>query len=332
MAYDGKVLAAARERLEAQRARNRQEQQRRTDLVYRRIPEIEQLDRTLRSQMTQVVRLTLSHTPALQEKLAALKEDNLNLQMRKAELLVEYGYPMEYLDEIIDCPDCRDTGIYRGGVCKCLERLYNEELTGRLSTLLRTGDESFDNFSFEYYSPAYDAASGCTPRESMKVVYDICRKFADSFPAFSSHLLLQGKPGLGRTYLSACIAREAAAKGYAVCYESAASAFGVFEAQKFARDPEEAAQADATAKRMLDCDLMILDDLGTEMITSVSQSAFYTLLNTRIINRRPMIISTNLTDPELERKYTQQICSRLSGEFMHLPFAGSDIRRQKKKF
>ena len=271
MAFDGKLLARARTQLDLIRSDNQAEHQRRLSLVYARVPEIQRMDETMRRQMTELVRLTISHPVDLKERLAALEKDNLDIQMRRAELLVENGWPVEYLDDIYSCPKCRDSGVYEGGVCSCLEKLYNKELTKELGTLLQHGDESFERFDLNYYDAA--PVGGVSPRETMTMVLGACRKFADNFPAVSANLLFQGGTGLGKTYLSACIARVVAAKGYSVCYDSAAAALEAFEVQKFSRDPEAGEAANARVRRMLDCDLMILDDLGTEMISSISSSA-----------------------------------------------------------
>ena len=328
MAFDGKLLARARTQLDLIRSDNQAEHQRRLSLVYARVPEIQRMDETMRRQMTELVRLTISHPVDLKERLAALEKDNLDIQMRRAELLVENGWPVEYLDDIYSCPKCRDSGVYEGGVCSCLEKLYNKELTKELGTLLQHGDESFERFDLNYYDAA--PVGGVSPRETMTMVLGACRKFADNFPAVSANLLFQGGTGLGKTYLSACIARVVANKGYSVCYDSAAAALEAFEVQKFSRDPETSEAANARVRRMLDCDLMILDDLGTEMISSISTSALYTLLNTRLVNGNKIIISTNCSDEELQKKYTPQIYSRIKGEFLRLPFVGRDIRLIRK--
>ena len=165
----------------------------------------------------------------------------------------------------------------------------------------------------------------------MTSVLHHCRHFAENFPSYASNLLLRGGTGLGKTYLSACIARVVAERGYSVCYDSTAIALEAFERQKFSRSPDEAEAATVRVNRMLSCDLMILDDLGTEMITPMSTSALYTLINTRLNNDRLTVISTNYSEEELERKYTPQICSRIQGEFKLLPFYGEDIRMLKKK-
>ena len=330
MPYDGKLLAQAREALEQRRADNAAEQQRRLSLVYARDPEIEQIDLRLRRQMAELVRLTVSRAPDLAEKLEVLKRDNLELQAERAERLTALGLPIDYLDEIVSCPICRDTGMDGAQPCRCLKKLYNQALTKELSALLRHGDESFERFDLSLYDEQPLEGSTVSPRFAMERIFAQCRKFADSFPDVSANLLFQGGTGLGKTYLSACIARVVADKGYSVCYDSAASALEAFEAQKFARDPETAEAAAARVRRMLDCDLMILDDLGTEMITSVTVSALYTLINSRLNAGKKTIISTNCTDEELLRKYTPQICSRIVGEFVRFRFVGRDIRLLKK--
>lgn len=330
MTYDGKLLALARAELDKRRADNEAEKARRTALVYRRAPEIETIDAQLRAQMITLVRLTISRAADLKERIAELEWENLALQARRAELLTANGFPLDYLDDICTCPKCRDTGTYNLAPCDCLEKLYNMELTKELGALLRHGDESFERFDLSLYSDEYSARYGVVPREAMKKVYDICRRWAESFPNVNSNLLLQGDTGLGKTYLSACIARAVAEKGCSVCYDSAAAAFEYFEQQKFGRGSEEGAASAKRVERMCDCDLMILDDLGTEMITPMSTSALYTLINRRLTAGLRTIISTNCTDAELEQKYTPQIYSRIAGEFLRLPFAGRDIRLIKK--
>ena len=326
MAYDGTIMARARDALAQRREDNALTQQRRTAEIYARVPEIRQIEGQLARQMSELVRLTLSRRSDLKEQLKALEEANLTLQMRRAELLVEHGCPIDYLDEIVTCPKCRDSGQIDGHVCDCLERLYNRELTKELSTLLKTGSESFERFDLSLYDAAPIDESGIVPRQAMEIVYNTCRHYADTFPNKAENLLFQGGTGLGKTFLSACIARKVADRGFSVCYDSAIAALEAFEQQKFMRDSAAADAAEKRVRRMLDCDLMILDDLGTEVLTSVAASALYTLLNTRLTRGKRIIVSTNLSDEELTKRYSPQIASRLAGEFLHLPFVGRDIR------
>ena len=330
MAYDGKLLARARAELDRQRSENRDEMQRRYTLACARVPQLRQIDAQLRAHMAQLVRLTIGKGPDLQERLKELREENLDLQMRRAELLTEAGFGADYLDEIVSCPLCRDTGVYEGGVCRCLDRLYNQELTRELGTLMRRGDERFESFDLSLYPAEADPATGLVPREVMRRVSEACRRYAENFSDASANLLFQGGTGLGKTFLSACIARVAAERGFSVCYDTASAALDNYEKAKFARDTEEGEAAAVRVKRMESCDLMILDDLGTEMPTPMAQSGLYTLVNNRLVNGKKTIVSTNLSNEELNRRYTPQIASRILGEFQCLPFVGTDIRRLRR--
>lgn len=163
MMYDGKLLALARAGLEKDREANRSEQQRRIDLAYHQIPELEQIDLTLRSHMAELVRLTLSKPTDLQDRIHELQERNLDLQMRRAELLTQNGYAVDWLDEIYSCPICRDTGYVGTEICDCLRRRCNLEMTRELSGLLKSGQESFDNFDLNYYPDTPDPKRAASP-------------------------------------------------------------------------------------------------------------------------------------------------------------------------
>lgn len=322
MALDGKILARAREQIGHTHANNVAEHYLRQEKIYSQIPEIRRIDDRLRAQMSELVGLTIKRSADLSDALKTLEDESLALQAKKAELLHTAGYPVDYLEDIYSCPKCKDTGFIGSQMCSCLIEEYNRQLTSELSTLLKNSDERFENFDLSLYGEA---------REAMGIVYDTCREYASSFSERSMNLLFQGGTGLGKTFLSACIARVVAQNGHSVCYDTAASALEAFEMKKFARDAEAAEKAATRVERMLECELMILDDLGTEMLTQISISALYTLINTRLVEGKKTIISTNLTDAELARRYTPQICSRIDGEFLKLPFAGTDIRKLKKE-
>lgn len=326
MPYDGKILAKARAALEAERTRNQDEHQRRQMQVYARIPEINEIDLTMRRQMTELVRLTLSKDAQMVQRLNALKNENLNLQRRRTELLKNAGYGADYLDEIYSCPICHDTGSVKGEVCRCLKRYYNRELTKDLGVLM-SGNESFERFNLSLYPMTVDPLTNLIPRDTMTKVFGVCKNFAENFSSESHNLLLQGSTGLGKTYLSACIAKVVAEKGFSVCYDTAVNALGCYETAHFSRDTEEGIAAAQRIKRMESCDLMILDDLGTEMINAASQSALYTLINNRLTNGRKTIISTNFSNADIQNRYYPQTASRILGDFMRLPFVGNDIRR-----
>ena len=194
--------------------------------------------------------------------------------------------------------------------------------------MLDLAGQSFDTFSLKWYSDAYHPALGISPRKNMEWIYNTCRRYGENFGSDSGNLLLSGDPGLGKTFLSACIAREVSGQGWSVVYDTASHIFERFETQKFGREGEE---ADGDVERILNCDLLILDDLGTEMTTAFVQSALYRIINTRLMERRATILSTNIHAENLGRRYSPQIASRIEGEYQILPFFGEDIRKLKRE-
>ena len=161
----------------------------------------------------------------------------------------------------------------------------------------------------------------------MDRTYQTCRRYAQNFSDKSQNLLFSGDTGLGKTFLSACIARTVADNGYSVMYESAGHLFTNLERTKFAGDEN----ARRESERYLACDLLIVDDLGTEMPGQFTTAALYSLMNDRILSGKPTIISTNLTVEEFEKRYNRQIASRLRGSYTRVPFLGDDIRVMKNR-
>jgi DNA replication protein DnaC len=327
---DGKLLKRAKDRLDGIRKENERETARRREEIHARLPRVAQIDTQLRSLMTGVIGAALLPPRESEAELARIEQEGLALSADRAERLVAAGYPAEYLEELHSCPRCRDTGYVRGEMCTCLKTLYEQERAKEMSSLLKLGDECFSGFALHYYDARPNPATGVSDRQIMQAVLNACRRYAETFGAASVNLLFQGAPGLGKTYLSACVARAVSQKGYAVVYETIVAALEAFETQKFSRNPDEAEQAGARVRRLLESDLLVLDDLGTEMVTSFTLSALYTLLNTRLLRGRKTVISTNFTMEELRRLYTPQIMSRLEGEYQLLQFVGEDIRAQKK--
>ena len=327
MAYDGRVMRQALQRFEEDRQRRQTQYQERRERIYARQPRLREIDSQLRSTMSRIITSALRHGTDPRSAVAVLRDENLSLQTEKRELLKKMGLPEDALEETPACALCGDTG-YRGGrMCRCLRAYYAREQQKELSRMLDLGSQSFDTFSTDWYPDRYDRDIGVTVREHMETVYDICGDFAHQFGRRPANLLLFGAPGLGKTHLSAAIAREVSEKGYSVVYDTAGHVFGQFEQQKFAREEE----ADDHVERVLNCDLLILDDLGSEMTTAFVQSALYQIVNTRLLERRSTIISTNLSPEKLAQRYTPQIASRLEGEYQLLPFVGKDIRKLKKE-
>jgi DNA replication protein DnaC len=329
MAYDGKVMRRAQARFEEARQRREESFTARRATVYAKIPRVEEIDRALRSTMSQIIASALRRGSDPLPALRVIRDENLDLQRERAELLVENGFPMDCLDQTPLCPLCGDTG-YRGGeVCRCLQEYYAREQIRELSHLLDMGRESFETFEFKWYSSEVTPPMDVSPRENMERNFDECQDYAHQFSPRSGNLLLSGQPGLGKTFLSACIARVVSESGFSVVYDTAAHIFAQFETAKFHRTGEEDAAQDVS--RCMNCDLLIVDDLGTEMTTSLVTSALYEVVNTRLMTQKKTIISTNLSPEELGRRYGGQILSRLEGEYQILPFFGTDIRKLKRQ-
>lgn len=331
MAYDSNVLRRATERLEAERRARTDRMERLRARVYEKEPGLARLDKQLQGTMSQLVAAALRQGGDPAQAVRAVKARNLDLQKEREVLLGALGLPGDALDEKPACPFCNDSGWRGTQMCACLKKLCAQEQIRELSKLLDLGEQSFETFQLDFYSDAYWPDQGTSPRENMELIQYTCYNYATKFGGFSlKNLFLSGAPGLGKTFLSACIARTVSEKGFSVVYDTAGNVFAQFEAQKFQRDSRDGLEARDETRRYLNCDLLILDDLGSELTTQFTQSALYELVNTRLVAGRHTVISSNLTMEEAARRYSPQIVSRLEGEYHVLHFFGDDIRLVKK--
>jgi len=329
MAYDGKVMRLALQKFEADRQERRDRFEQRRATIFDREPRLKAVDARLRSTASRIISSALRYGTDPTTAVEALREENLALQQEKRLLIDQLGLPEDALEETPACPLCGDTGYRNGSVCLCLRAYYGREQQRELSRMLDLGSQSFDTFLTEKYSEDRMPGKNKTIRQHMEEkVLDTCKEFAWNFGKTPGNLLLFGAPGLGKTHLSAAIAREVSGKGYSVVYDTAVHVFERFEIRKFSREESE---VDADVNRILSCDLLILDDLGTEMTTAFVQSALYTIINTRLIEKKSTIISTNLMPSELSQRYSPQIASRIEGEYERLAFVGEDLRRKKRE-
>ncbi len=329
MSLDLKILGRAKERLEENRRAYEARRDRRLREVYAKAPRVRQLDQEIRATVIDVVGLALQNGEDTEAAVERLRDLNLRLQDERAEALRQAGFTPAEIDEEYACPDCRDTGYVRLKPCSCLMALYNEERKSSLSSLFKLGSETFDNFDFSLYDDTPDRETGLSPRHNMEFIYEMCVQYARKFGPKSYNLFFNGPTGLGKTFLSACIARVVAENGFSVVYDMAGAIFTAFEDEQFQKSDDPATVRD-NIKRYLTCDLLIMDDLGTEMKTSFTVSALYELINTRLVTGKKTIISSNLTFEELRGRYSPQIMSRLEGEYQVLRFVGRDIRLLKK--
>lgn len=330
MSYEPAVLRRASARLRAQkeqRARSREELQRR---LYAAEPELPRLDAALRGTMAELAELALAGDPDYAAKLEDIRTRNLELQRQRTELLTGMGLGADALDDIPSCARCGDTGWVGAQMCACLQKLCAQEQIRELSSILELGDRSFDQARLDVYSDRPWLGEQRSPRENMRRVLTVCQGYARQFPDYPlKNLFFSGGTGLGKTFLSACIAREVSERGCSVVYDTAINVFSRFEARKFARDAGQEREAKDDTRRYLNCELLILDDLGSEMTTAMVQASLYELVNSRLGGKYRTIISSNLSIEDIRARYTPQIASRLEGEYQELTFYGDDIRLRR---
>ncbi len=320
MAYSEAVLHRARERLLQEKNLYEAETAARRAQVLQAYPRLREIDQALRQSVAGAVAAAFRKGEDTTAAIAALKEKNLALQREREWILASAELDESVLDPPPFCPHCGGRGYVGSSMCECLLELCRQEQKKELSSLLG-GKESFDGFRLDLYPTEPDPNLGVSPRQLMERTFRRCRRYAREFGAGAPSLLFTGGPGLGKTFLSACIARAVADNGFSVVYDTAGKLFSDFEAVKFGGN-----QQDLTRK-YLQCDLLIIDDLGTEMTTQFTQSVLYRVLNDRLLENRPVIVSTNLSDQALRQRYSAPIASRLLGAFEVCLFLGQDIRQ-----
>ena len=323
MGYSNEVMQRARARLAAAKADRESENRQHLDEAYAKVPRLREIDRQLRLTMAMAAQAVFSSGGDVNEALEKAKQQNLSLQ-REREKLVRMYFEEGYLDDSPVCDRCGGSGYVGATMCECLAELCRQEQKKEL-TFLNVSRESFDQFRLDYYPDRLDPKLGINVRALMEKTYNTCKKYAYGFTERAGNLLFSGDTGLGKTFLSACIARTVADRGYSVVYESAGHLFANLERAKFSGDE----QAREDVKKYTDCDLLIVDDLGTEMPGQFTTAALYSLVNDRILAGKAMIVSTNLTVDDLSRRYSPQIASRLRGNFTRVAFLGDDIRMKR---
>lgn len=329
MSYDPTVIQTALVRLDRRRdIRDRRRFQLQREL-YIRNPRLREVDAALRGTMADLALLAVGGKPVQADgpEIAAVRARSEGLQRERMRLLTELGCSPSELDSAPACPRCGDTGWAEGEMCACLKKLCAEEQLKALTAAMHlTEEQDFDRLRLDIYSDQ-TWNGGRAPRETMRRVIAACESYARQFPNFESkNLLLSGSTGLGKTYLSGCIAREVTRRGFSVMYDTAGSIFDALAARRFTRDPEEERQARKSARRYLGCDLLILDDLGSEQDLPSARSSLYELVNSRLQAARHTIISSNLSTQEIGNRYGAQIGSRVAGLYWELTFYGNDLR------
>ena len=320
MGYSREVYDAATSELERRRTDAQAKASALHERMIKKHPRIREIEQEMANAAIRVAKAVLKggDVTAAVEK---IKTQNLSLQAELAEVLAGEGIHIPNFEPRYTCPVCEDTGYANHRMCDCFHALLREEAFRRLSYMGSMKDAGFDGLRLDYYPETKDSRTGFIPRTKMKEVIAYCRSYAADFDMRSPSLLLRGATGTGKTHISLAIARQAVNRGFGVIYGPVQKLLHQMEKEHFGREPGN------SGDMMIDCDLLILDDLGAEFSSPFYISCLYNLINSRMLDGRPTIISTNLDQGELMDRYGEQITSRIIGTFVPLTFAGRDIRQ-----
>ncbi len=321
MARENPAYARIREEYATKYLIAREEADLRRAEIHLAIPEVAEIDRALGRTGLSLMEASMQGED-VQARIAAVRRTNEDLRHVRAELLTAHGYPADYTEVRYECPLCNDSGFVDTKMCICMKKKLVEagfEASG-MGNLLR--EQGFEDFGLTYYQ------SDPTALRRMEQNLARMRLYTETFEAGKSgNLVLFGGTGLGKTHLSSAVARGVIERGCDVFYVSAVSMLSDFERERFGNSA--GGETGVGTDRYFSCDLLIIDDLGTEVNNQFTTSVLYNLINTRLNKRQSTIINTNLTQDEFRKRYWDRITSRVLGEYTVLPFLGTDVRAQK---
>ncbi|MDD6035910.1 MAG: ATP-binding protein [Lachnospiraceae bacterium] len=311
---------------EETRVRHLHEQKLKREEIYAKLPVLAELDRKLASDSVSAARAALDGDTAALEQLS---ENNRKISSQKTQILQSAGYPADCLELTYTCPDCKDTGFIGQEKCHCFKQALTLALSenSTLSHLLEK--ENFDTFSFSYYDDlTADTQLQITPRANIRKIVADARQFVNEFDTVCRSLLIYGNTGVGKTFLTNCIAKALMDTAHHVVYMTSHALFEAFEAHRF--EHAEQPESSILYHYIFHCDLLIIDDLGTELSNTFTNSMLYTCINERQLHRKSTVISTNLSLEQLRDRYSERIFSRITGNYTLWKLIGKDIRVLKR--
>lgn len=309
---------------DARQLKNQHVLEARVKEAYERVPRLKEIDDAIASCSVAQARRLLDGD---NEALSQLREQIASYRKERELLLNEHGFPSNYFDPVYTCPDCKDTGYIGAKRCHCFEQAAIDLVYTQSNLKEVLANENFSTFSFDYYSsedinPATGLSSLDTAKDAVLKCRDFIAHFGDSF----SNLYFYGDTGIGKTFLSNCVAKELMDQGYSVIYFTAFQLFDILSKGVFKKDED----AIAAHQNIFDCDLLIIDDLGTELTNSFTTSQLFLCLNERILRKKSTIISTNLGMNQLADIYSERVLSRISSNYTLIKLFGADIRILKR--
>ena len=322
MSYSREVYDAASAELQRRRREAEGAAEALRERVFRKYPRAAALERQMAQAAPQVAQAVLNGGDPT-ETVRRIERDNLAAQEELRQILAAAGEKARDFSPQYTCPLCGDTGYVGREMCSCFRALLADGAGKQLSRITGMKPARFEEMDLRYYSELPDAERGESPREHMADVLDYCRCYGENFHAQAESLLLFGTTGTGKTHTALSIARLAAERGFSVVYGPVQQLLHRVEREHFGR-----AEGDAE-DTMIACDLLILDDLGTELTTPFYTATLYNIINGRLLRGAPTIISTNLLPADWPGRYGEQIASRVLGTYQPLLFVGRDIRQVK---
>ncbi|MCM1358398.1 MAG: ATP-binding protein [Prevotella sp.] len=300
------------------------ENDRRIDEINKKIPEIKEINDRLFNTGRKIINVVMAGKKAgknewqIKADIERVKRDNLSIQQRSKMLLIQNGFCDDYLDIHYNCKKCGDTGYVEGKMCECFKKLCGKLEADEINRYSNLELSSFDTFNLSYYTG--------DEYNEMESIFEYTQNYAEKFSPDSSSILMYGKTGLGKTHLSLAIANRVLEKGYSVIYDSVINILSKIEEEHFSYNRKR-----EMINLVMQTDLLIIDDLGTENRTPFYDSTIYNIINTRLNYRKPVIISTNLDVDEIRESYDERVTSRITTQYTILKFFGTDIRWQKKE-
>ncbi|MTI46232.1 ATP-binding protein [Sporosalibacterium faouarense] len=326
---DKKFITRILKEYEENRNIAKYQQRKRQEEVYLRVPRVKEIDEEISRTGFLISKEILKNPDSYEKNVQIIKNKMDNLKAEKAFLMTENNIPLEYLDINYKCNKCNDTGFLENGKkCSCFKQaLINEAY--KMSNLQATlRKENFQNFDISLFSPEHFNEEDLTPRQNMMEILNICEGFCFNFDQDNDeNLLFYGTTGLGKTFMSNCIAKALLDKGKIVIYQTAFKILEIVESHRFNKDYNGKISKE-DYNLLFEADLLIIDDLGTELTNSFTNTEIFNIVNSRLIKGNKTIISTNLSPIEIANIYTERIFSRIFSKFTPLKFFGPDLRWQ----
>lgn len=326
MSYSQQIYKKADEKMNERRNNALREADKRKEELYAKNPRLSEIDAELSQVWVETAKAILSENGDTKAVINSLKEKSLALQHEYNKILNDMGFDSDYLDVHYSCEKCKDTGKYEVNsktvLCECYKKLLSDCVCEQLNSISPLTLSTFDTFNLSFYDDVTDT-NGKNPYQTMVKIFDFCENYANNFTINSKSILMKGNTGLGKTHLSLAIANKVIEKGYSVVYVSAPDILSKLEREHFSGDYSD---ENDTFRSLIGCDLLIIDDLGTEFSTQFTKAAIYNIFNSRVLQNKPIIMNTNLSVNELVEMYSSRFYSRVIGSCFRLDFIGRDIR------